>query len=476
MELPHGQFVLYPSDKTIVTPSGGWKRRFGSYILKTQIALPVAPIRDLYDNSLEGYVLGNPIISNRPSKLTIDRLGISDEDFLRDWHGRYVVILNPEQPKVYLDPIGSMGCVYSPTDRACASTPWLMPSTLYDEALHHSYGMPRSGLYYPAGMTPTTNTHRLLPNFRLDMETMTTERYWPCVPFQNSDPRKTVPQIMDKLSNTISAIVQRESYFSLTAGRDSRLLLAAARKYRKAIKFFTYAEEHMTIDYHMAGKIAGDMHLNWSGMLVEQPCDEDLNRWQADVGHSVAGPIWRHSASFKYLAPDHVRVTGVGGEIGRCYYWRHGDQHCWHRGDQADTHVDAKVLLDRMGLPTDKATLGAMNDWFLTLPKDMLSSFDILDLAYIEHRLGCWAGPSLYGSDRYFSGQIVPFADRDLIELMMSLPPEYRMAQRMVDDGIRLCWPELLDYPFNEYTGMRRYFTIEGVKGHLRSLKHAMAG
>ena len=37
------------------------------------------------------------------------------------------------------------------------------------------------------------------------------------------------------------------------------------------------------------------------------------------------------------------------------------------------------------------------------------------------------------------------------------LPAGYRLGEQLVLDACRAFWPELLEYPFNEFAGLRRY-------------------
>ena len=57
----------------------------------------------------------------------------------------------------------------------------------------------------------------------------------------------------------------------------------------------------------------------------------------------------------------------------------------------------------------------------------------------------------------------------------MRFPHEYRWQERFVTDIIRYTWPELLELPFNQFTGIKGFFdanvnrTKKFLKGMLRS-------
>jgi hypothetical protein len=243
------------------------------------------------------------------------------------------------------------------------------------------------------------------------------------------------------------------------------MLLAADRDVLDYAQLFTYGEVRETQDIHIARQIAKQQDLSWQPLPLTHASAEDLEQWQATVGYCVAGAIWKHSPRFTGLKPGRVRMPGLGGEIGRSFYWR--------SHDRADSTLSPADLLTRMKLPTDDTSSLAMEMWCKSLP-GWLNTYDVLDLAYIEHRLGCWAGPALYGSDEYFAGQLVPFADRYLIERMLSLPPDYRAKQGLARDLIARAWPELLRWPFNRFTGIRRYCSRAGMRYYARQMKRAV--
>jgi len=90
-------------------------------------------------------------------------------------------------------------------------------------------------------------------------------------------------------------------------------------------------------------------------------------------------------------------------------------------------------------------------NWLKELPTANL--LEKLDLFYLEQRLGCWAGPSMYGpvGSRFLA---YAFNSRQIYDKMLSLPADYRRAGRLSKDLIRLKWPELLEFPFNEPLGL----------------------
>jgi hypothetical protein len=77
----------------------------------------------------------------------------------------------------------------------------------------------------------------------------------------------------------------------------------------------------------------------------------------------------------------------------------------------------------------------------------------LLDLLYLEQRVGCWAAAQFYGhvGPRSF---IVPFNQRRVIDALFHLPYDFRLNDRLAEVAIDATWPALLDLPFNEFTGL----------------------
>jgi hypothetical protein len=210
----HGQFLLHGQSKTRCEE---WQpSQIGPFRLETHPSLPVVPIRA--GGRSIGVFLGYPIAPQQqylppvawvPHELDLNSPPALDE-WLYAWRGRWVAIVHGPNlgTRLYLDAIGSLSCVYSSTQGFCASSPLLYPCER-DEELIRTYGMPESGRFYPAGLTPFKGVTRLLPNHYLDLDRMTTYRHWPLHNFkQQSDTADLITQIYSRLSANIRSVTQ----------------------------------------------------------------------------------------------------------------------------------------------------------------------------------------------------------------------------------------------------------------------------
>jgi hypothetical protein len=105
----------------------------------------------------------------------------------------------------------------------------------------------------------------------------------------------------------------------------------------------------------------------------------------------------------------------------------------------------------------------ALADWLDELPDLPLST--LLELAFVELRLGCWAAPHFYGGAP-FSINLAPFSHREIFDILIRLPAAYRRNKVAATDIISTTWPELLGLPLNEYPGLRGMIGPSSWIGH----------
>jgi hypothetical protein len=95
---------------------------------------------------------------------------------------------------------------------------------------------------------------------------------------------------------------------------------------------------------------------------------------------------------------------------------------------------------------------------------------NILELFYLEQKKGCWASPMFYANtfSRFANS---PFNHRRIFQAIMKLPYEYRLSQQLHKDICLNLWPELLEFPFNEFTGFKNY--VHKTKNYITKTKRS---
>lgn len=362
------------------------------------------------------------------------------EQELASLDGRYVVIIvTDSMARLYPDPAGSLSTVFSRQRRLCASTASLMAGER-DAEVADSLGCPPERNWYPFGLTPFCGIERLLPNHYLDLETFETSRYWPATQIARSmDGSRLAGEIAEGIATNVAAIGARYPLLlSLTAGRDSRMLLACARDLAGTTRFFTrMIDQRASLDRTIAAQLARDFSLHHDVYEYHEADPAELEAWQVQTGYSVAGRWWQSLEAVKSLPQGHIFLPGLMLEVGRGFYWK---------STQPEDGVTVELLLQRLNMPNTPLLRDRAQQWL-----DGLSGMDalqILDLLYLEQRIGCWASPLLYGM-KLDGLAMSPVVSRRIFAAMLQLPIDYRREDRMAVEVIEKLWPELLRYPFN---------------------------
>ncbi|MEL6930463.1 MAG: hypothetical protein AAFO95_17795 [Cyanobacteria bacterium J06600_6] len=440
-------------------PSTWAVKQLKSWYLGHDSALPIVDIQDRANQTI-GWLVGYPIdgqgkLGNR-LQLTFDapakNFTQQFETAMAEYGGRYVaILLSSTASRLYLDPAGTLATVYCPSQEIVASSTTLIPyrSECGDnQALIDAIQPQKRDGWYPFGLTPRHGVSRLIPSHCLDLDSWQSQRYWSTAHITpTTDCDRSVAKIAAILTRQIKAIAKKYPiYLSLTAGRDSRMLLACSRSSLTRTKFFTreIPDSSARLDCEIATNLAERFDLDYRLLTYQNPSPTELEQWLLQTGNCVAGRVWQSVKTLKQLESDRIYLPGIAAEVGRCFYWR--------RQDTTEQEVSAIEILERMRMPQTPLLQQKAQQWLTQLP--VKDRFAVLDLLYLEQRLGCWAGPLHYGLvNNGFC--LSPFVNRRLLEIMLSLPVDYRQNQLFARDLIRQQWSELLTMPFNRYPGIQ---------------------
>lgn len=161
----------------------------------------------------------------------------------------------------------------------------------------------------------------------------------------------------------------------------------------------------------------------------------------------VGGAYEYLSLTNKY-GSKRMRLSGQGLEaLGGFYYKK-------RRPKKYSKDYSVGDILDILSVPNHPKVAVAAERWLNSVPD--CDGSTLLDLLYLEQRLGCWAGPLAHGgtsAHRVFW----PSAHRQTLEVMVGLPTHVKKAKDLHRLIIAREWPELLDIPFNSEWGIRGY-------------------
>ncbi|MDH3628266.1 MAG: hypothetical protein OES25_11520 [Acidobacteriota bacterium] len=459
----NGQFLLSQDEKIIcdkwhVQDLNGWALSHHDSLRLIEVTSNDAT------GDCIGWFLGWPINSSgeliyESTIAPFTKAGIARTDqletFLYCHGGRWIFISGTaELPRIYLDPCGSLALVYALSGRQIASTTTLMSS---DAKFGHRWletgveEFPGTNQFFPLGLTGDKKIARLMPNHYLDLRTNKPVRHWPLNDIPRVNTAKETAELIDTIvshvKNNLKALAgDAQLYLSLTAGRDSRMLLACSKEIRDRISCFTFSDQLGTgpIDLELAKHICQHVDLPHETVPLASVGTALRDEYLRRIGY--AGNAGKAAdflqAAGKYLDPSKIWLIGYAGEVGRSFYWL--------KNDTKDTKIDPANLLQRMNLPSTPQFIEPMKAWITDL--DSLDFYGLLDMMYLELRMGTWAAPHLYGCAP-IRGVIVPLCHRGIMEAMLKLPVEYRWQQNLANDVIRTAWPELLQIPFQRMPG-----------------------
>lgn len=443
MNLPEKQFLLTSSEQTF---TGDYAYcRIGSFRLYHCPSLPVRDIAFTDRPNIHGVILGwTPATMLMPEEQTLE---ISWEE-LGELGGRWIYIDNDE---IRLDPMGSFSLVYQPDSRMAASTTAAMPREDLAEntRLVQALGLPEQDAWYPFGTTPYSGVRRLLPNHHLSLDTFKAKRCdgWPVARSGNNS--ESVAILANNLKKIMGNLVAAcMLLIALTAGNESRMLLAAAEmckeKERERISYYTIGNSSRSFDAATAGKLARKFGLDWSLYLQNRHPESEI-RWFERTGRSVGGNAMQYAGVKESLPADRLRLQGMGGEIGRAFYYR--------EYDRSDQPPPVPELLRRMKLPADPELVRAGEQWVASLPA--LDTWGLLDMLYLENRLGAWAAPQIFGDVSPIT-TIWPLNQASSVVAMRTHPLDFKRDQQQAPKVVEQLRPELLSIPINERIGLSR--------------------
>jgi hypothetical protein len=399
------------------------------------------------DRQILAGLMDRPDFSAAPFGLT-DRLG-----------GRWLLVLDsPTDTIAFSDPGGLRRFYYARETTGGgvhgASEPGILGETLgFDldgesESFRASPGFTRNQEYWwPGDASPFSQVRRLLPSFSVSLRTGRSERYWPTSPLTASDPETTLRLLADRLPAMMRAIVRRgDIAVTITAGLDSRMVLAACRDILDEIHFVTVQQAGMPsthADLDIPQRLA--RRLGFEHRIVHSADGvRDAVRAGFHDGVLFVHEKWLRDAQGILDAYEQRAISVVGsmGEVGRVFY---GDRLPDGRPVTADGLVRAAKLGDH------PFTRYHFQRWLETVERPF--NYNLADLFYLEQRAGRWLATSQLEFGHVWRDVFAPFNSREIVTSLLAVPEALRRPPRnqLFTDLITHLWPEALSEPINPH-------------------------
>ena len=283
----------------------------------------------------------------------------------------------------------------------------------------------------------------LLPNHFLDINKREARRYWPNESIKRLDLGEAVSRGCSFLQGSVKAIVHRHPVMmAVTAGTDSRTLLAASRGIKDKIYYFVNDEGlgHNNPDISIPRKIFESINVPFHVHNVTKDVDDEFRQIFLSNTFFASERILPtiYNVYFKNHS-EKVNILGIG-EIGRTRY-----------GKEPENLNSFRMLYKVMGNSEGPYELRQAEQILSELlPVGREYGFNVLTLLYWEHALGNWGVTGNSESDIAIE-ELNPFDSHLLYEILLSVDERYSRIKKSVlfIEMIRNMWPELLEWPIN---------------------------
>lgn len=378
------------------------------------------------------------------------------------WAGRWVLIGNG---KVHMDASGLLGCFYGTTRDGqvwVSSSPALLADILSPKADSRQ-------LYYQQGLSWFTpplsrfvDISRLLPSQVIELKDGSIQPR-PLLPPINPDLNyeEALELLSQSMITALRRLYQKQSklWLGLSAGVDSRLVLAMAYRGSVNIAPFTRIAGRMSVaDRILPATLAkklGYQHIFLHGR------NSLANRQHLVTEHSAGHVSQGDALPFLQSVRDSLEGISVGGwclEVGKAM-WRNSLPDTID-----DTEICAQQIARNYGEPLNSSAIAGIRQWLEWVKQTPQAHMDWRDRFYIEQRLAGWQSSKeqLYDLSNIQRIPIVNAART--YALMLSIAENRRLNAKYQLDLISQAVPQISCYPCNpsdEYFGKLRAMIIK---------------
>lgn len=447
----------YAMGRSLPLEPPGWHRRLlNGWTLVHESSLPVQELLD--SSGVEvGWLLGRPIdlqsesLVTAPLRAPIQRhAGDISRDF-EDWlyllGGRFIAVVVHPRPVIYPDAVASLPVLFDADLECAASSPFLLCSpdgTVPDSPLVDTIAVFETGNEFTLGTTSHARAAMLLPNHALDLASWKQHRIWPPGPLDPDDVAPLVERVASTVEKTLMAVAAAgHPNIGLTAGADSRAVLACSRKLLDRTRFFTIAQpdDIGVTDLATTPALAKRFGLDYRVLPWIEPSAADIELFMYRTGCLVGEPRGRRATqTYNQLGGGEVYVSALGMEIARAHFW--------HRSDDPKKKLEPEELLGRFCFDMNPEYLVRTRDWLGCLPEG-INRLDTITLFDMEMIWGPWGGPLTLAYPEAYTFTLYPFAHRSFVDAVLRLPWKYQRMDGLRRDVVASRWKELLEVPFN---------------------------
>lgn len=300
---------------------------------------------------------------------------------------------------------------------------------------------------WPGAASPFEGLKHLLPNHWLDLSTGQAHRYWPAAPLAPLSVDAAVDQLMVLMPGLIRAAVARyDVVLSLTAGIDSRMVLAAARGVMDRVRVMSLRQGRQPDrhpDIEVPARLLGRLGIGHdvvrapATMSPEFALNFKRNTHQAHdhYGHDAEALLKRYGRAY-------AAITGSGAEVARSPF---SDKLPY----QKNIHITPETLAWLEYDSVHPFLVSHFADWLRGAQPPHIKPLDLFEW----EQGSTWLSMVQLEFDVAWQDIFTPFNCRAVLNTFLAVNERYRTQH-----GAKLChafieraWPELLREPINPH-------------------------
>lgn len=411
----------------------------------------------------------------------ICRAGSSQEllSSLEPYTGSYALLyMIGEEIYLVSDPYASRKIYHSrPGGKSwCSSHPHLLAKVLdysisEDTSKQAYFKSQRFEELNRSGIASTTcydEIEQVLPNHVLSLSSGRTDRFWPREERKPMSVQEVAEQCAPIIRGYVENIAARfEVMLPITAGKDSRTLLAASREISDRVYFYINKVKGSNTnipDFTLPPELTRHLGLEYHIVDTDIEVDPDFREVFLENNPHALEHYLPMIYSYYRDFGDRVNLPGSVATGGQWWY------PIYRKNKTVDTLLDIYQLKD---FPHARE---AYREW-LKGSREAAdgSGFELFDLFYWEERLGNWGSQIQLDKDMA-QLDINPMNSRLLVKIMLSVDPYYTLefgTYKVNREINMLLWPETMDLPINPSQKNNFLILLEkaGLLGHLYRMK-----
>ena len=247
----------------------------------------------------------------------------------------------------------------------------------------------------------------------------------------------------------------------LTAGYDSRLLLAASRNFTHRTHYYLFDNSyglHRSADVKVAAELSRRLHLPLQVVMPGKVREDFLCRYENTcffprIMPKTANIQWHYDT---HRSAPVVNLNGNCGEIARFHYSNKAVR---------DNHLERLI------------TIAGFNGYFGNRIKEWhggaaqfcaATGMNIYDLFYWEQRMSNWGALYPFEQDIAIE-EFTPYNHKNLLYALLQIEERLRKGPGypFIKELMSILWPETLSVPFNPTVGLKLGFRTKRIVAKL---------